>query len=113
MLCKRNLPSQFKKHLFGLSGHNAGSFTATEFIVKSAGPGGVSIGNPVAASTRFPAAIVACASSISTCASTTCCGVGRSRSIVVNNDSPLREFRNTQPAQLSMRDERKCAQMCE
>ena len=52
MLCKRNLPSQYKNHLFGLSSHNAGSFTATAFIVKSAGPGGVSIGNPAAASTR-------------------------------------------------------------
>ena len=56
MLCKRNLPSQYKNHLFGLSGHNAGSFTATAFIV---GPGGVSIGNPAAASTRLLASIVA------------------------------------------------------
>ena len=59
MLCKRNLPSQYKNHLFGLSGHNAGSFTATAFIVKSVWPGGVSIGNPAAASTRLLASIVA------------------------------------------------------
>ena len=71
-----------------LSGHNAGSFTATTFIVKSAVPCGVSIGNPAAASTRLPVSIVAWASIISTCASTTCCGVGRSRSIVVNNSNP-------------------------
>ena len=104
MLCKRNLPSKYKNHLFGLSGHNAGSFTATAFIV---GPGGVSIGNPAAASTRLLASIVAWAASMSTRASSTCCGVGRSRSIVVKNESPLHEFRYTQPAQLSMRDERK------
>ena len=35
MLCKRILPSQYKNNLFGLPGHNAGSFTA--FIVNSAG----------------------------------------------------------------------------
>ena len=52
-LCKRNLPSQYKNHLFGLSGHNAGSFTATVFIVKSAVPGGVAIGSPAAASTWY------------------------------------------------------------
>ena len=51
--------SQYKNHLFGLSGHNAGSFTATAFIVKSAGQGGVLIGSPAAASTWLPAAIVA------------------------------------------------------
>ena len=92
--------SQYKKHLFGLSGHNAGSFTATAFIVKFAGPGGVSIGNPAAASIRLLASIVAWAASLSTCASTTCCGV--------NKYSPLHEFRYPQPTQLSMRDERKC-----
>ena len=107
MLCKRNLPSQYKNHLLGLSGHNAGSFTATAFIVKNVGPGGVSIGNPAAASTRLLASIVAWAAGMSTYASTTCCGVGRSRSIVVNHENPLHEFRYTQPAQLSMRDKRK------
>ena len=71
------------------------------------GPVGVSIGNPAAASTRLLASIVAWAASMSTRASSTCCGVGRSRSIVVKNESPLHEFRYTQPAQLSMRDERK------
>ena len=59
MLCKQNLPSQYKEHLFGLSSHNAGSFTATAFIVKSAGQGGVLIGSPPGASTWLPAAIVA------------------------------------------------------
>ena len=100
MLCKRNLPSQYKNHLFGLSGHNAGSFTATAFIVKSAGEGGVLIGRPAAASTWFPAAIVACAGNISAYASMTCCGEGGS--MVVNNDSQLRECRYLQPARLSM-----------
>ena len=99
MLCKRNLPSQYKNHLFGLSGHNAGSFTATAFIVKSAGQGGVLIGSPAAASTWLPAAIVACAANISAFASKTCCGEGGS--IAVNNDSQLRECRYLQPARLS------------
>ena len=70
------------------------------------GPVGVSIGNPAAASTLLLASIVAWAS-MSTRALSTCCGVGRSRSIVVKNESPLHEFRYTKPAQLSMRDERK------
>ena len=78
------LPSQYK-HLFGLSGHNAGSFTATAFIVKSVWQSGVSIGSPVAASTWLPAAIVACVANISSFASMTCCGVDGS--IVVNNGS--------------------------
>ena len=100
MLCKRHLPSQYKKHLFGLSGHNAGSFTETAFIVKSAGQGGVVIGSPAAASTWLPAAIVARAANISAFASMTCCDEGGS--IVVNNDSQLRECRYLQPARLSM-----------
>ena len=75
----------------GLSGHSAGSFTAMAFIAKSAGQGGVLIGSPVAASTWLPAAIVACAANISAFASMSCCGEGGS--IVVNNDSQLRECR--------------------
>ena len=47
-----------------------------------------------------PAAIVACAANISAFASMTCCG--ESGSIVVNNDSQLRECRYLQPARLSM-----------
>ena len=88
---KMRLLVPIKFSLFGLSGHNAGSFTATAFIVKSAGQGGVLIGSPAAASTWLPAAIVACAANISAFASLTCCG--ECGSIVVNNDSQLRECR--------------------